>query len=230
MPKLLQKNIFKASIITALLGFIVVMIFVGSILHHGKIAFAFDIINLFFIVAEMSIDKKSMFRFELPDYMYIAPYSEEQIQGLIRKGMKYKFITIYITIFLIVITPVIIYSIINSNVMSFIICIAETVIIFTSLYSEMHLLYLLKINVFSFIAIKMVFFMQYVIFAAVADYSNHSGEINHILEVIKYHMSDVVLLGCLMLMGIIIAVFCRIKYYKPMIYHLGNYENFRELN
>ena len=63
MPKLLQKNIFKASIITALLGFIVVMIFVGSILHHGKIAFAFDIINLFFIVAEMSIDKKSMFRF-----------------------------------------------------------------------------------------------------------------------------------------------------------------------
>lgn len=227
MPKLLQKSIFKASINTALLGFLVAMIFVGSILYHGKIATSFNVINLFFIVAEMSIDKKSMLRFELPDYMYIAPYSGDQIQGLIRKGMKYKFMAIYITIFLIVITPVIIYSIINSNVMSFIICIAEAVIIFTSLYSGMHLRYLIKVNVFSYVAIEMVFFLQYVIFAAVADYSNHSGETNHIFEVIKNHMSDVALLGCLMIGGIIAAIFCRVKYFKPMVCYLSDYENIR---
>ncbi|MGN0435544.1 MAG: hypothetical protein ACI4D8_02815 [Wujia sp.] len=229
MPRLLRKNIYKASIITAILGLIVVIIFVGSILHHGKIAIAFNVINLFLLIAELSNDT-TMLRFELPDYMYIAPYSREQREGLIRKGMLYKLMAIYMTILLIAVAPILVYSIINNIVMCTIICIAEAVIIFTTLYNRMYLRYLIKVRVLPFVVIELVSFFQYVIFVSIASYSNHSGESNHISEVIKYHLTDVILLGCLMLMGIIIAVFCRVKCFKPMIYYLADYENFRELN
>ena len=227
MPRLLQKNIFRASVITVLLGSLAALVFVGSLLHHGKIAGAFNIINLIFLVSEQSNARTSMLRFDMPDYMYIAPYSREQREKLIRKGMIYKLFAIYIILLLIVIAPIMIYVTITGNEMGIVICIAEAVIIFTNLYSRMHLRYLIKVSVSLYVAVQIVTFFQYVIFAAVTGYSNHAEESYNIIEAIKYHLTDVFLLSCLIFMGVIVVAISRIKHFNHMICYLADYENSR---
>ena len=172
MPKLLRKDIYVTSLISFVgCSIICIMNFI-RLSNSDTFEAIFNSINLFvWILSNPSIEAK-LFRFSLPDYIFIAPYSKEQRKGLLKKGMLYKFSTIFINVFLLIICPLLVKAILLNNILQIVRCIIETFILFTLIYSGLFTSYISKVNYGMELLIEALRLYQFCMFGGVGAFEN----------------------------------------------------------
>ena len=112
MPKILWKNILDSSRRELVLAIVMIPLFwlgitEGSFGGLNQVMYIYNLmISIFFIFSNYNRSA-----FELPQYMYLAPYSREQRQHYIQKMFKYRFSVSYIVLLL----PILITAIISPD-------------------------------------------------------------------------------------------------------------------
>lgn len=112
MTKILWKNILDSSRRELVLAIVMIPLFwlgitEGSFGGLNQVMYIYNLmISIFFIFSNYNRSA-----FELPQYMYLAPYSREQRQHYIQKMFKYRFSVSYIVLLL----PILITAIISPD-------------------------------------------------------------------------------------------------------------------
>ena len=110
MPKILWKNILDSSRRELVLTIVMIPLFwlgitEGSFGGLNQVMYIYNLMISIFSI----FSNHNRSAFELPQYMYLAPYSREQRQHYIQKMFKYRFRVSYIVLLLpILITAIII--------------------------------------------------------------------------------------------------------------------------
>lgn len=215
MPKLLRKDIYVTSLISFVGCSIICIMNFFRLSNSDTFEAIFNSINLFvWILTNPSIEAK-LFRFSLPDYIFIAPYSKEQRKGLLKKGMLYKFSTIFINVFLLIICPLLVKAILLNNILQIVRCIILTFILFTLIYSGLFTSYISKVNYGMELLIEALRLYQFCMFGGVGAFENK--------------MVDALIGASVIIAEIVVIFLCRSKYYEAMIGYLSDYERSREI-
>ena len=217
MPKLLRKSIYGTSIISFLCCVVLTSVNFIRLSNNAEFCGVFNGLNLLLLIFSSS-NIESKFNYVLPDYIFIAPYSKEQRKKLIRKSLLYNFIAAYSCILVLAICPMIIYAVLNGEVMKLTLCFTEIIIVFTMVYSGKYMKYTYEVNLNMGVFLSGVRFFQYIMFAGM------SGSMSHITII------GTIIFFTIIIAGIIVILICRKKYYEPMVEYLADYERSREIN
>ena len=101
MPKILWKNILDSSRRELVLAIVMIPLFwlgitEGSFGGLNQVMYIYNLMISIFSI----FSNHNRSAFELPQYMYLAPYSREQRQHYIQKMFKYRFRVSYIVLLL----------------------------------------------------------------------------------------------------------------------------------
>lgn len=215
MPKLLRKNIYDIRLIIVLTVLQVIWLIGGVYIVNIRgiepmsLRGYFTSLNwVYWIVFHPTLVGTYM-RFSLPEFFYVAPFSGEDREKLIRRGIAARFRFTYLTTLLIVILPIGLYSFAKKDGENGILCVVEAVLVFALLYSGCFIAYIEKCNVGAALAIQLAILFICAFFAGLQP------------------GIDMWLIGFIIILSITIVLVCRIRYYNPMVCYLADYERSR---
>lgn len=215
MPKILRKDIYVTSMISLIACSFICMINGFRISNSVTIEIIFNGVNLFGWMLTGSTVFKGLFKISLADYMFIAPYSLEQRKSLVKKVISYKFIIVFSCIELFIVCPLLVFAISQKNILQIIICIIESVILYTMIYSGLYLDYMSKVDYGKYFLVGAIRIFQLCMYVGSCMFEDK--------------IIDSVILVVVVLAGIFVIVFCRRNYYDAMIGYLSDYERSREI-
>ena len=218
MPKILQKNIYKTSVITLCVCLVFVVINVIRKLAGTSSGSIYYDMNIFIWVVSNPVSQSAIFKLSLPDYIFIAPYSEKERMDLLKKGFFWHFIAMGLWVMLLIILPFLIFDLLNNNMTQFFIGIKEDVLVLTYIFIGPYWSYISKINYKLAIFFNCAAFLGLVFFAGVAK-----TQINEFTF-------DIVFLSIDIIIGITLILICRFQLQKPLFEYLSDYEKSREIN
>ena len=179
MPKILWKNILDSSRRELVLAIVMIPLFWLGITEgsFGGLNQVMYIYNL--MISIFSNHNRSAF--ELPQYMYLAPYSREQRQHYIQKMFKYRFRVSYIVLLL----PILITAIIRPDktltVSGIVYYMCEMLVMAGILYCTSFENYLGSVNPGRLTIFDVIMFMSAVVVAASYDQNDSSLDLVQIL-------------------------------------------------
>lgn len=209
MPKLLQKSILKSSVISflfALSAFVYLCIF-----ERNTYCFFNSAIAVFYS-PELAA---TLFLFKLPDYMYVAPYSENQREKLLKKGQTYKFLSIYVWIIVLVLLPVTFMKCRGGSTEDVVLCLTEIILSTSILYTNAFLKFIGQIDIVKMVVIVFARAIVIFIFAGCMDLGNVTGAEKTI---------EFIMIAIIAVFSVFLVVYCRLKYYDMMINCMADYE------
>ena len=212
MPKLLQKNILKSSIISFIAAFLlnrIIWMLDGDITTSSF----FYAYNLLLWAGFNSQIQTNLYAFSLPDYMFIAPYSREQRKRLLQKGIEYEFWAVYIWQLGLVVAPLFVRSILLHD-MSLIIFVGLEIIISASIiYSDGYAMYLSKVHP------GKSFFMTFFRFIEICILRDGFCSGSGVSDLI-----DLIIFLAIIIHSVGVIIICRVKFRDEMISCMADYE------
>lgn len=212
MPKLLQKNILKSSIISFIAAFLlnrIIWMLDGDITTSSF----FYAYNLLLWASFNSQMQTNLCTFSLPDYMFIAPYSREQRKRLLQKGMEYKFCAVYIWQFGLVIAPLFVRSILLHDMSRIIFAGLEIIISASIIYSDGYAMYLSKVHP------GKSFFMTLFRFIEICMLRDGFSSGSGVSDLI-----DLIIFLAIIIHSVGVIIICRVKFRDEMISCMADYE------
>lgn len=214
MPKILWKNILDSSRRELVLAIVMIPLFwlgitEGSFGGLNQVMYIYNLMISIFSI----FSNHNRSAFELPQYMYLAPYSREQRQHYIQKMFKYRFRVSYIVLLL----PILITAIIRPDktltvsVIVYYMC--EMLVMAGILYCTSFDNYLGSVNPGRLTIFDVIMFMSAVVVAASYDQNDSS------LDLVQILISLVI--GVFFISMI---VSCRKKYYDDIVRCMADYE------
>lgn len=200
--------------------------------NHATTGAVFTELNVFLWLFSNPGLESSIFRFKLPDFLYIAPYSRKQREDFVRKGLFYKLLVVYSWIVVVMICPVMIYSIIYGDISQSILCIVEAFVAFIMVYSGLFLEYIAKVNFKTSFFIGGVRFFGYIMFVGSSDFQIQTGDTPLAIAIrnsVVENIVDGVIFFIMLILGIGVIVVCRRNYLELMVCYLADYELSHEI-
>ena len=211
MPKLLQKNILKSSIISFIAAFLLNRIIWP---FDGDITLSlFYSYNLLLWAGFNSQIQTNLSTFSLPDYMFIAPYSREQRKRLLQKGMEYKFWAVYIWQLGLVVAPLFFRSILLHDMSLIIFAGLEIIVSASIIYSDGYAMYLSKVH------IAASFFMTFFRFIEICMLRDGFFSGSGVSDLI-----DLIIFLAIIIHSVGVIIICRVKFRDEMISCMADYE------
>ena len=209
MPKLLQKSILKSSVISFLFA-LSALVYLCN--FEKNTYYLFNSAIAVFYSPELAA---ALFLFKLPDYMYIAPYSEDQRKKLLKKGQTYKFISIYAWIIVLVLLPVTFMKCRGGSTEDAVLCLTEIILSTSILYTNAFLKFIGQIDIVKMVVIVFARAITIIIFAGCMDLGTVTGAEKTI---------ELIMIAILVVFSIFLVVYCRLKYYDRLIHCMADYE------
>lgn len=214
MPKILWKNILDSSRRELVLAIVMIPLFwlgitEGSFGGLNQVMYIYNLMISIFSI----FSNHNRSAFELPQYMYLAPYSREQRQHYIQKMFKYRFRVSYIVLLL----PILITAIIRPDktltVSGIVYYMCEMLVMAGISYFTSFDNYLGSVNPGRLTIFDVIMFMSAVVVAASYDQNDSS------LDLVQILISLVI--GVFFISMI---VSCRKKYYDDIVRCMADYE------
>ena len=143
MPRLLQKSILMTNVIAVAAG--LTSLGCMFLFNQAEIHF-FILINLVLVIFYSPENSADLFSYYLPDYMFIAPFSKEQREKLIIKGLVLKQIFLNMWMILLIIVPIAAIECLRGNVANLVLCGVEVIIAASLIYSNAFLKFIAQLN------------------------------------------------------------------------------------
>lgn len=223
MPKLLQKSILKSSTIAFIIVCPFVLFICISLSVNASISICgmYAVLNMLLYFAESPILNFSICGVELPDYIFIAPYSKKERVNAIRKLFHGKLIGVYGIFFCVLILPIMVWSIINGRAGNVMLCVMESIICASMCYSGMYYSYLSRTNVGADMYITVVRLLEWTLYTGFTDMS----QIQSVKELInEMDAVEAIIIVVIMVLAVSSIVVCRRKYWETMTTNLADYE------
>lgn len=223
MPKLLQKSILKSSAIAFIIVCSFVLFICISLSVNASISICgmYAVLNMLLFFAESHNLNFSLCSVELPEYIFIAPYSREERIHAIRKLFHGKFIGVYGIVLCTLILPIMVWSIINGRAGNVMLCVMESIICASMCYSGMYYSYLSRTSMGADIYITVARFLEWTLYTGFTDMSQRQS----VKELInKLDAVDTIMIVVIMTFAVSSIVVCRRKYWETMTINLADYE------
>ena len=209
MPKLLQKNICKRTIVVA----IVVLLMIAFNLLNGKtVLFLFTGLNFIFWIERIANGIHGIHNNYLSDYMYIAPFSYEQRKNFIKISLLYDFYVSYLGILMLAIMPILVFAVIKGMKFLIIICITESILAFSLLYAGNYFEFLSRKNL-SGVSVDLIYFIMFTLMSGLDGLT----------------IVDIIIIICIIAVSVLLAIVCHKKYYELVTSYYTDYELSRQL-
>ncbi len=212
MPRLLQKSILMTNVIAVAAG--LTSLGCMFLFNQAEIHF-FILINLVLVIFCSPENSADLFLYYLPDYMFIAPFSKEQREKLIIKGLVLKQIFLNMWMILLIIVPIAAIECLRGNIANLVLCGVEVIIAASLIYSNAFLKFIAQLNMGRMVCIVIGRLLLIALFAGCLDFSRMSGNGRNI-EILLLLVCVVFLVG--------ICINCKVKYEKIMISCMADYE------
>ncbi len=211
MPKLLQKNILKSSIISFIAAFLlngIIWLFDGDI--TSSLFYAYNLLLCAYFNSQIQTNLCAL---SLPDYMFIAPYSREQRKKLMQKGMEYKFWAVYIWQFGFVIAPLFVRSILLHDMSRIIFAGLEIIISASIIYSDGYAMYLSKVHPGKSLSMT---FLRFIEICMLRDGFFSGSGVSDLI--------DLIIFLAIIIHSVGVIIICRVKFRDEMISCMADYE------
>lgn len=153
--------------------------------------------------------------FQLPDYLYLAPYSRDQRKNLLRKGQIYQFLAVYIWFLVLLLLPPMIVACRRGNTADLLLWLTEFILTASILYTNRMLKFMGQLDHMKMAVIEVVRILLISLFSGCMDLASATG---------ADRMIGLVTIACCVGFSIFLMVHCRWKYYDRMINSMADYE------
>lgn len=229
MPKLLRRNIFgirNTHVVICFFAYFVLTVF--RICNHAQLSSAFIGMNGLLCILPYSDMQLKIFRFTLPDHIYMASYSKAQREEFMQKGIWYRDIWISICCILVCVLPVMVYDIYQANIGQVVFGSLEMGVIFTLVCSGNIIAYFSgRCGDWALILMGLGRFALAVLFDGLTDLDILTRE-QSLVEMVTDQAGDVILLVILVGIGSWIIILCKKRYLRQVICYMADYEQSRE--